>query len=259
MKKILFALFTTILFTVCAVSLFGASRLVDDANLLTASDKSSISSILDQISEQQQCDVIIVTVKSISDNYNISGDADAYAEDYFSENDYGYGDTKDGILLLISIADNDWAIHSNGFAGIAFTSAGKEHIMGEVTPLLAENNFNEAFTTFAKKSDTFLTQAKKGKPYGEGNLPGKGITYVTVLISLGIGIILALIITTQMKSALKTVHQQTKADEYVHEGSMNITVKRETFLYKDISKTERQTSTNSSSGGGSNGSSSGKF
>jgi len=243
MKRILFVFFTIILFTVCAVSLFAADRLIDDANLLSASEKSSVSALLDKISEQQKCDVIIVTVSSINDPV----DADTYAKSYFNDNDYGYGESKDGILLLISIADNDWAIYQSGFAATAFTSAGEEHIMSEVAPLLSDGKFNEAFTIFANSSGDFLTQEKKGK----------GITLVTVLISLGIGLLLALIITANMKGALKTVTQQRKADAYVHPGSMQITASRETFLYKETKKTERQTS--SSSDKGSSSSSSGKF
>jgi len=254
MKRILFIFLTTILFTVYAVSLFAANRLVDDADLLTASEKNSVSALLDKISEQQKCDVIIVT---INDN---PADTDTYAENYFHDNDYGYGENKDAILLLISIADNDWwAIYPSGFAETAFTSAGKTHIIGVVKQLLSEDKFYEAFTTFAKKSDDFLTQAKSGKPYDNGNLPGKGITLVTILISIGIGLVMALIITANMKSALKTVNKQARADEYVHPGSMQVTASRETFLYKETKKTERQTSTNSGSGKGSSSSSSGKF
>jgi len=260
MKKLLYFCFTAILFTVYSISLFAAEKLMDNANLLTGTNQHAINTLLNQISERQKCDVIIVTVTSLEDK-----DAYDYAEDYFYNNYYGYGDKKDGILFLISISERDWSVFSNEFGSTAVTPAGRDYIMEEVKPFLSDENFNKAFTEFATQSDKFLTQARSGNPYGEGHLPRKNLAnpFINILISLGIGVIIALCITAKMKGDLKTVNVQTKADSYVQKDSLNITASRESFLYKNVSCIARQTassgSSNGGSSGGSKGASSGKF
>ena len=61
--------------------------------------------------ERQSCDVIVVTVASLDGKT-----AESYADDYFDFNGYGLGQDRDGILLLLSMEDRDWAISTHGFA-----------------------------------------------------------------------------------------------------------------------------------------------
>ena len=84
-------------------------------------------------------------------------------------------------------------------------------------------------------------------------------------VSIGIGLFAALIVTGSMKGKLKTVHAQAAASQYVKSGSMNITERREMFLYSQIQRHKRETkksggsSTHTSSSGRTHGGSSGKF
>ena len=88
---------------------------------------------------------------------------------------------------------------------------------------------------------------------------------ILLLISVGIGLFAALIVTGSMKGKLKTVHAQAAASQYVKPGSMNITERREMFLYSQIQRHKRETkasggsSTHTSSSGRTHGGSSGKF
>ena len=87
----------------------------------------------------------------------------------------------------------------------------------------------------------------------------------SLLVSLGVGLLAALIVTGSMKGKLKTVHAQAAASQYVKPGSMNITESREMFLYSQIQRHKRETkksggsSTHTSSSGRTHGGSSGKF
>jgi uncharacterized protein len=87
----------------------------------------------------------------------------------------------------------------------------------------------------------------------------------SLLISVGIGLFAALIVTGSMKGKLKTVHAQAAASQYVKPGSMNITERREMFLYSQIQRHKREkeksggSSTHTSSSGRTHGGSSGKF
>ena len=131
---------------------------------------------------------------------------------------------------------------------------------------LSEGEYAAAFDTYAGLCDEFITQAKAGAPYDAGTLP-KGPFHMvrSLLISVGIGLFAALIVTGSMKGKLKTVHAQAAASQYVKPGSMNITERREMFLYSQIQRHKRETkksggsSTHTSSSGRTHGGSSGKF
>ena len=60
----------------------------------------------------------------------------------------------------------------------------------------------------------------------------------TVLISVGIGILLAFLIPMSMlKGELKSVRRENAAANYVRENSMNLTAKRDIFLYRNVVRT----------------------
>ena len=106
----------------------GRPTVVDHANLLTGSEAQTLSERLKEIGDAYRCDVIVATVTTLG-----SKTSEEYADDFFDYNGYGYGATPDangttvngdGILLLISIEDRDFAISTSGYGITAFTDYG---------------------------------------------------------------------------------------------------------------------------------------
>ena len=83
--------------------------LVDDAGLLTEEESSALLNKLEDISQKYENEVGIVTVNSLGGKT-----AEAYADDYYDYNGYGYGENDDGLLLLISMGEREWAISTYG-------------------------------------------------------------------------------------------------------------------------------------------------
>ena len=79
--------------------------LVDEAGLLTEEESSALLNKLEDISRRYENEVGIVTVNSLEGKT-----AEAYADDYYDYNGYGYGENDDGLLLLISMGEREWAI-----------------------------------------------------------------------------------------------------------------------------------------------------
>ena len=271
MKKISVILLAIVVCTLFAVAAFAAQEipeerqqelLVDDGNLLTDAEESALLARLNSISESQKCDVAVVTVDSLG--YKSS---QAYADDFYDYNGYGYGADDDGILLLVCMEQRDWALTTYGFAIDAFTDAGQKYIMDEVKFYLSDDLFNQAFNEFAYRCDSFLTQARTGDAYDSGNLPKGSMKNpaLHIIAGIAIGAVIALIILFIMKSSLKTVKMQARADSYVRNGSLNVRGSREIFLYQNVARVSRAqssgggSSTHSGSSGRSHGGSSGKF
>ena len=88
---------------VLPVSAADLPRLGDDADLLTDHEEAVLLSELDEISERQRMDIVVVTTDSLEGK-----SAMEYADDFYDYNGYGFGNSRDGVLLLISMEDRDW-------------------------------------------------------------------------------------------------------------------------------------------------------
>ena len=63
-----------------------------------------------------------------------------------------------------------------------------------------------------------------------------------------IGLVIALIVTGIMRSKLKSVRHKVAASDYVRPGSMHVTVRRDFYLYRTVSRRPKPKSSGGSSG-----------
>ena len=115
-------------------------RLIDMADLLTYEEESELLETLNEISERQKMDIVVITSEDM-DGYT---DIQEYADDLY---DYGYGANRDGLLLLISMEERDWYISTCGYGITAFTDAGISYLGSEMKEDLSSGNYASAFHT----------------------------------------------------------------------------------------------------------------
>ncbi|MCI8306617.1 MAG: TPM domain-containing protein [Lachnospiraceae bacterium] len=220
-------------------------RLVDEAGLLSGDEQEKIRGKLDSVSEKQKFEIVIVTMDSIGASY-----PEDFADDYYDYHNYGYNDSRDGILLLVSMEDRDWHISTTGYGVTAVTDAGIEYLSDRFLPDLSNGNYAAAFDTFIDDCDRFVTHARNDKPYDEGNMPK---TYNALLIvggSVLAGLIIAIIVVSVFMGQLKSVRARKTAAEYIVTGSMKVEDSRDIYLYSNVTKRARPKQTSSSSSGG---------
>lgn len=235
LSAIIFALFLSVLAAFPAFAVSDLQRLVDEAGLLTGSEGAELLAQLNEISERQQVDVVVVTVNSLE-----GASATEYADDFYDRNGYGFGNEGDGILLLISMEERDWAMSTSGFGITAFTDAGLAYISDMIVGDLGDGDYAWAFTAFAEMCDDYITQAKTGEPYDIDHLPKDPLVLIVFLVfSLAVGFVISLIATGIMRSKLKSVYSKTEAGGYVKKGSLNLTLKNDLYLYKDVKRREK--------------------
>lgn len=229
-------------------------RLVDYAGLLEDDEAETLEKKLDQISEDYDCDVVIVTEESINGARPMD-----YADDFFDYNDYGMGADKSGILLLLTMEERQWRMSTHGDAIQIFTDAGQEYISDRFVSSLSDAEYYEGFTEFADLCEEFIVQAQNGKPYDSGNLPEESQPfYITLLIALVTGFVLAVIVSVVMRSQMKTVHMKANASDYMKAGSLHINRSRDMFLYHHVMRTAKPKPQNSGGGSSTHTSSSGQ-
>lgn len=233
--------------------------LVDDAGLLTEEESSALLNKLEDISQKYENEVGIVTVNSLEGKT-----AEAYADDYYDYNGYGYGENDDGLLILISMGEREWAISTYGYSHtVAFTDAGLEFISGEFKSKLSSGNYADAFNCFADQCDDFLRQAATGEPYDVDNMPSKGKVHPFWLVTdLVVAFLISFGLVKSKSKNLKSVKKQESAEAYERKGSMSLRRSTDSFVNRIVTqrtiRNEKDSSSSSSGGSSSHTSSSGR-
>ena len=220
--------------------------LVDAEDLLDETEEEIVRELLNEVSDRHNMDVVIVTAADFGGRTSTQ-----YADDFFDYQGYGRGSNYDGILLLVSEGMREWAISTCGYGIYAFTDAGQSYMTDSFVYYLSDGDYYLGFMEFGDLCDDFLEQAQTGEPYDVNNMPKEPFSIMWVLISLFIGLIVALIVTASMKSGMKTIRRQDVANDYMISGSLQLTDNREMYLYRQVSRTEKPKENRSSGGGGS--------
>ena len=257
LRSLCAALAALVLLAALAVPAFAAEngfadlyyRMNDNAQVLTEDENSELEASLEELSVRQSFDVVIVTIDSLeSEGYT---GMEEYADDTYDYCQFGYGENRDGVLLLVSTGDRKWHISTCGYGITAFTDAGIQYLGEQMTPDMADGDYAAAFRTFIQWTDAYVTAAREGHPYDVDNMPHEPLSILYLGLALVIGLVTALIVTGVMKSQLKSVALQQDAASYVRQGSMKLTNQRDLFLYREVHRTERPKETDSGSSGGS--------
>ena len=217
----------------------------DEAELLNATEVAQLNSKLESISEKYKAEIRVVTLSSMD-----GGDIDEFLEYLYDESGFGYGENHDGVLLVVCMDPREYRILSNGFAGEAITSGDIDAIGEAFKSDLRGGNYADAFDTFADKCEYYLDGHINGFPFNIGK---------NLLICLGIGLVVALIVTGIWKGQLKSVRKQSAANAYVKAGTMQSTQSGDFFMYRNVTKTQKQSSSSSGSSGSSRSTGGGSF
>lgn len=226
------------------------TKIVDNAGLLTIDECEDLENLLKEISLEYSMDVCILT----EDSYLSGKSTQEYSDDFF-ENNCGFGDNKDGIMLFVNMYDREWHISTCGYGITVFTDYGLEYIESEIIGYLSDGEYYDCFIEFINLCGELLLSAENGnvvdvpdnQPYDDndvyyenGGSPIERISFKdNLIIAVVFGFIVAIVSVSAMKAQLKTVRSEAGAKAYEKKNSMNITSSRDIYLYRNIRKTPR--------------------
>lgn len=215
-------------------------HIMDTAKLLTKEEVAELETKLSDISERQSLELVVVTANDC-EGFEVAD----YAERIFETCDYGYGENKDGILLLLSMAERDWYIATHGTGIDALTDKRIENIGNEMVSYLSGGDYATAFSVFAEECDDYIGRMN-GSDSGRAPFP-----VLLIPICFAAGFVIALVVVLVMKSKLKTAVRQKAANNYVRNGSFNLRESSDSFLYSSVTQSRISRNDDDSSGGSS--------
>ena len=246
MKKKLLAL--VVLLVCLPVFLFAQAYVVDNAELLSSSEKADLERQLAAISSTYNFDLVIVTENSIG-----NAEPRDYADDFFDRGGYGL----DGCLFLQVTESRDYWFSTSGRGIKILNNAAGGKLESDVLKFLRDDDPAGAYRAFINDWKTFLALDAKGRNYNFFHQWNAVLVIVGWVISLLIGFL----VVQSWKAQMNTALPKKEANLYVIPGSLAFTLQQERFLYSRVTKTKQSSASSSSSlsgGGGARISSSGR-
>ena len=246
MKRRIFFLLLTFMALFSLVVSAGAAEqtgaqlnyVTDAAGLFSEGENAQLEKMAETVSKKYGVGVYAVTVEDFRD-YNSDG---VYKATYTIYHDYtmGEGPDRDGIMLLISMDDRDWAMFCYGErCEYAFNSYGQEKLEKVFLDNFGENDGYGGFYDYIKECNSY-----------------------PILIVIGLSLLASMVIVAVVWEKMNSVAKKATANVYISKA-LQLTEKTDYFTHKTTSrqKIERSSSSGGSqseSGGGGSGRS-GKF
>ena len=263
-------------YVLCFAGFAAEVKVYDLANLFTLDEVDKLQESATSLAENYQMDIGIVT----TDNAN-GKSAMEYADDFYDENDFGYGHNKDGLLLLIDMDNREIYISTCGLGIQYFTDLRISKMLDSAYNYISNGDYYNAATDFLKQVEIYLdkgivsnqntTQRPFSDPREDYNNPymqeaapehkpftttsGEPLNAQSIILSVVVSLlgsfIIAIVIRTAVSYSYKNPHgssPQTRPDDL----SVHYTQKEDRFITSHTTRVKIQTNTNS---GGSHGAS----
>ena len=205
-KRICCFLLAFLLALVSCVSVAAAEQtgaqlpyVTDAAGLLSENENMLLEKMAERVSKKYGVGVYIVTVEDYRD-FHSEG---VYKATYTIYHEYtmGEGPNRDGIMLLLSMDDRDWAMFCYGSrCEYAFNSYGQEKLEKVFLDNFGENDWYGGFEDYVKECSVYLEKASAGKPV-------RASLFYPLLIVIGLSLLAAAAVVAVIWRKMDNVQQ----------------------------------------------------
>ncbi len=198
------------------------SLVVDQANIIPDDVETALLARSEAMAAEYEMEVAIVTTNDFEGK-----SSQAYADDFYDFNGYGYGENDDGMLVVYKPGEEGereiWiTTHGNGSS--VFFQGIREGIITDMKDYLIAEDYDKAFNVYLDRAEAQLK-------------PGTPIIWLFVLAL--VGAVVGLLITGSMTAKNKSVVAQKHAKVYTRQGSMYVMDAKDVFAYSFVNATPK--------------------
>lgn len=245
MKRRFWSIFSVLLLLMLLALPVQASEyrfVFDEAVLLTTPKAEQLDEMAADLSVRYDCGVYIVTVLDYTE---YGSDVRSAAENFFLDHDLGLGSDANGVLLMLSMLERDYALIAHGDLGnTAFTDYGKEILSEAFLDDFRYDSWAAGFADYLSTSEEFLHAASTGAPVDVQQESGSGLGMSLVMILL-VPAVIAGVSCGVMAATMKTARKKTYANDY--SKGIQLTNRHDRFITRTVVRQKIESS--SSSGG----------
>ena len=251
--SLLFALCLLLGMTAAAYADAQIDYVSDYAGLLSDAQRRDLNDRAAEIADEYNFGVFVVVVNDYKSYVN--GSIADFSENVFHRYGLGRGQKEEGVLLAMSMNDRNYDIYAHGdFGNYAFTDYGKDQLANSFLDDFRRNDWAGGFRDFIKTSGDMLEKARNGQPVDtwipDQAETGPRMTLGKLLVSLGVGCLTGGATVSGMKRQMKTAVRQSGAANYVAQGGVRLSNKRDDFVNRSVTRQVIPRQTNSGRPGG---------
>ena len=262
MKRVYITMLTGLLALSLWVPAAAAPQLdyvTDQADLLTDQEETDLAAAAADMEAAYGCAPYIITLEDYTDTGYY--DVEEAAEALYLDHDLGVGEDRSGILLMLSMAERDYALYAFGYGNIAFTDYGKDYLEDAFLTSFGSDLWYEGFQAFLTTGGDMLWQARYDQPVDVGMEETEEAapmqTALAVGICIAVSFLIAFLVRWGLKSQLESVREGTRAEAFVSGGGLDLSEREDWYLYTTESRVYDPPQKSNSGGGGTTISSSG--
>ena len=218
---------------------------IDDARLLTIEQRQELNAYAEKITETYGMGIYIMSVEDFH-NYGEEPQIFDVLWNYYHDNSLGYGADRQGMILMLSIAERDFATFFYGEdTEYAFNGFGQAQLENYFLDDFGSDDWYDGFMDFLTASEDFMAKAAAGEPVRDNPW---SLASVFVLIALFV----SFVVTRLLWMKMANVAAQKGAKRYQTAEGLVLTKQIDQFLTQTI---RRRKIESSDSGSGRSGSS----
>ncbi len=212
---------------------------MDMAGILSEEEEKTLREMAEKVTKEQGIAVYILTVNDYNAfGYRPAGEDIYYtATDFYADYDLGYGEEKEGALLMLSMNARDYAYITYGDRA--------NFIFDDGTKVSVENYFLDKFS-YNAWYDGFYEYIDETEYYIENKAM---YVVASILVRLVITFVIGIFVALGSKKKLNSVKIASHAMDYIPKGGVDIQVKNDVFSHTTTTKTRIQTSSGGGGGG----------
>lgn len=212
----------------------------DDACLLTLEQRQTLNAYAEQIAGNYGIGIYILAVEDFRDYGEESRIFDVLWN-YYHDNSLGYGTDRQGMILMLSMAERDYATFFYGEdTEYVFSGVGQERLERCFLDDFGSDDWYDGFMDYLIAGESFMAKAADGEPVR--NNPW-GLAGRLVLIAL----IVSFAVTCVLWMKMGNVAAQKGAGQYQTDEGLVLTKKVDQFLTRTVQR-RRIASSDSDSG-----------
>ena len=218
---------------------------IDDARLLTIEQRQELNTYAEKITETYGVGIYIMSVEDFH-NYGEEPQIFDVLWNYYHDNSLGYGADRQGMILMLSMAERDFATFFYGEdTEYAFNGFGQAQLENYFLDDFGSDDWYDGFMDFLTASEDFMAKAAAGEPVRDNPW---SLASVFVLIALFV----SFVVTRLLWMKMANVAAQKGAKRYQTAEGLVLTKQIDQFLTQTI---RRRKIESSDSGSGRSGSS----
>lgn len=237
MRKTVSVCIAILLLCALAVPAFAAAdaHILDDAGLLTPLQLQELEALAREITEEYEIGIYILTAP----DYHTYGEEPQIYDvlrNYYHDNDLGYGKDRQGMILMLSMAERDFATFFYGEdTEYAFNGFGQAQLENYFLDDFGSDDWYDGFMGFLVASEDFMAKAAAGEPVRDDPW---GLASVFVLIALFV----SFVVTRLLWMKMANVAAQKGAKRYQTAEGLVLTKQIDQFLTQTIRRRKIESS-----------------